>query len=158
MKDRLHHIGGRRKLSRLDTELATRALLISKNNEFLILLLERLEKLNLVSENNAVHQEICTMIDLIRHHILDKNLEQLERLYVSGNTGFMKNLLMKHPDLTANERRLCMLLHTNMSTKEISEMTMQSCRAIEMTRHRIRRKFGLQREDNLVSYLTQFMH
>ena len=143
--------------SRLELELAAKLLEISKGNEFLIMLLAKLKQLNQTVKNGQVRHELYQIIDLIRTHTKSQNLEQLEHLFSSGNSRFTRNLLEKHPDLTANERRLCLFLQMNLSTKEISDMTSQSCRALEMARHRLRNKFGLCREDNLVRYLSQFL-
>lgn len=144
--------------SKLEQELASKMLTISQTNEFLLLLLERLKKLNLIVSNGAAREDIRSITTLIRSQIKSKNWNEFEHFYASGNSGYIKRLLQAHPDLTANERRLCLLLQMNLSTKEISDMTMQSCRAIEMARHRIRCKFGLKRSDNLNRYLARFMH
>lgn len=144
-------------ITRLELELATKFLEISKGNDFLILLLDKLKELNLTVGNGQARKEIFRIIELIREQTKSQNWEQFAHFISSGNSSFAKKLLEKHPELTANERRLCLFLQMNLSTKEISDMTLQSCRAVEMARHRIRNKFGLKREENLVRYLSQFL-
>lgn len=56
--------------------------------------------------------------------------------------------------LTPNERKLCAFLRLNMTTKEIAELTEQSPRAVEVARHRLRKKLKLNRSENLTSYLA----
>jgi len=51
---------------------------------------------------------------------------------------------------------LCAMLRMDLSIKEISELTIQNHRAVEMARHRLRQKFNLEREDNLTAYLSHF--
>ena len=143
--------------TKLEMELTSKVLEISKGNDFLLLLLDRLKKLNLTVGNGQARKDLFQIIDLIRTQTKSQKWEQFEHFISSGNSSYTKKLLEKHPDLTSNERRLCLLLQMTLSTKEISDMTLQSCRAVEMARHRIRKKFGLKREDNLVRYLAQFL-
>ncbi len=56
---------------------------------------------------------------------------------------FYKKLSSHFPDLTLNEKRLCAFLLMDMTTKEISSLTGQSPRAIDMARIRLRKKLGL---------------
>jgi DNA-binding CsgD family transcriptional regulator len=42
-----------------------------------------------------------------------------------------------------------------MSTKEISSITYQTPETLKTARHRLRKKLGLTREDNLVAFLNQ---
>lgn len=56
---------------------------------------------------------------------------------------FQARLAKDWPDLTNNERRLCILLKMNMTTKEISSITKQSEHSIIIARSRLRHKFGI---------------
>ncbi len=141
-----------------DSHLAAKMLIISRNNEFLIEILEKVRKLNNEIRNSSARNSILEITGLIKKKVQEKNWDEFETLYASGNSTFVKNLNIRHPDLTAFEKRLCYLLHMNLSTKEISDITMQSCRAVEMARHRLRIKFKLDREANLNSYLSGFSH
>jgi DNA-binding CsgD family transcriptional regulator len=70
---------------------------------------------------------------------------------------FFENLVKAYPNLTPNERRLCTLMHLNMSTKEISNITHQSINSINTARTRLRKKFNLSGDDtSLVAFLDQF--
>ena len=62
----------------------------------------------------------------------------------------------KYPDLTPNEKKICAFLRLNMSTKDICAITYQSVRSIDMARFRLRKKIGLDSDENLVSFLSQF--
>ncbi len=68
----------------------------------------------------------------------------------------MINLIQRFPDLSPNEQRLCAFLKLNLATKEISSMTGQSPRAIEMARFRLRKKLGISTQDvNLITFISQ---
>ena len=72
------------------------------------------------------------------------------------NKSFFDNLYKKHPKLTKNEKKITALLRMNMSSREISRITHQNIRSVEMARTRLRKKLNLKRSDNLVAFLSQF--
>lgn len=66
------------------------------------------------------------------------------------NTDFYKKILADFPNLTINERRLCVLLNKNFSTKDISRITIQSENAIKIARGRLRSKLGLTGDEQTI--------
>ena len=66
----------------------------------------------------------------------------------------MKRLHERHPGLSNNERMMCAYLKMNLSTKEIAPLLNISVRGVETMRYRLRKKLGLEREDNLTDYLN----
>jgi hypothetical protein len=82
---------------------------------------------------------------------------EVEKTLAGSNDTFYENLLKEHPNLTKNERKLCMFIHMKMSTKEISNITHQSLGSINVARTRLRQKFGLTGDDkSLITYLDKF--
>jgi len=69
--------------------------------------------------------------------------EDLELHFEQIHETFYMNLLSQCPTLTKNERRLCAYLRLNLSTKDISSLTLQTVRSIEVARIRLRNKLGL---------------
>ena len=69
---------------------------------------------------------------------------------------FFRNLKEQYPSLTANDLKFCALLRLNLSTKEIANFTNLSIRGVESARLRLRHKFQLSTEQNLVEYLIAF--
>lgn len=57
--------------------------------------------------------------------------------------SFYNKLNENFPRLSLNERRLCVFLKLEMTSKEISSLTGQSLRAVEISRTRLRKKLGL---------------
>ncbi|MCD7973666.1 MAG: LuxR C-terminal-related transcriptional regulator [Candidatus Azobacteroides sp.] len=55
--------------------------------------------------------------------------------------------------LTNTDKKLCAMLKMNMSSKEIAELTNISVRSVELSRYRLRKKIGLEREDNLTEWI-----
>jgi len=86
-----------------------------------------------------------------------KNWDEFEKRFVGIHANFFQNLFAAHPNLSSNERRLCAFLRLDMSTKEISSLTGQSVRAIELSRIRLRKKLLLTKSDvGIFQYLAEF--
>ena len=84
----------------------------------------------------------------------DDLLKRFEEQFDLVHNNFMKKLSEKHPDLTVNERKMCAFLKMNLSSKEIAPLLNLSVRGVETLRYRLRKKIGLEREENLLEYLT----
>lgn len=81
--------------------------------------------------------------------------EEFEIRFLTTHAGFYDRLLTAHPNLTQNERRLCAFLRLDMATKEISVITGQSIRAVQIARIRLRKKLSLSNsERGLFEYLS----
>ena len=136
--------------------LVATSLSLEKHNSFLIEMLARVQQINLKTNGQEVRRDIQAIIELIQKQVAEKSSTDFEHLYTSCNSDFIKNLTAAHPGLTPMEKRLCVFLHMNLSTKEIANITMQNFNAIEMARHRLRKKLKLNRCDSLTTYLTEF--
>jgi len=84
----------------------------------------------------------------------DEVLKRIEDQFDLIHNNFMKRLHARHPDLSNNERMMCAYLKMNLSTKEMAPLLNISVRGVETIRYRLRKKFGLEREDNLTDYLS----
>ena len=82
-------------------------------------------------------------------------MEEFEMRFRLVDQDFYQKIHEVCPDLTTTERRLCAFLRLNMNTKEISALTGQSIRAIEIGRTRLRKKLNLTHTDtSLVEFLS----
>lgn len=81
------------------------------------------------------------------------NWEEFETLFTKVNTKFLDKLNALYPDLTSNERKLCVFLKLNMSNKDIAQITLQSEEALKKSRLRLRKKLGLERSVNLATFI-----
>lgn len=156
-----------RELQRAKTEQE-----LSHKNEII-----KIQKLQQYQEQNNIDQlteELASvaqmgnnreMQDQLRHIIrrLQSNTKsgngwaEVEMTLAGGNNVFYENLLRDFPNLTKNERKLCLFIHMKMSTKEISDITHQSLGSINVARSRLRQKFGLTGDDtSLIAFLDQY--
>ena len=69
------------------------------------------------------------------------------------NQEFLQRLSERHPNLTQGEKYLATLLRVNLSTKEISMLTGNVPKTINMNRYRLRKSLNLSSEDDLTDYL-----
>ena len=82
---------------------------------------------------------------------------EVEKVMESNNDAFFENLISAFPNLTKNERKLCIFIHMNLSTKEISKISQQSIGSINIARSRLRKKFGITGDDkSLIAFLDRF--
>ncbi len=86
----------------------------------------------------------------------DEVLKRIEKEFDLVHNDFMKRLGEKYPDLSLNERMMCAYLKMNLSTKEIAPLLNISVRGVETIRYRLRKKFDLERDDNLTEFLNGF--
>lgn len=139
-----------------DIELASKLLAHTQINEFLRSLKNSLNNNSEESEENIRAEKLNKLEQEITTH-LNKNVwKEFELLYASGSSSFINNLSKEYPKLTLNDKRLCYLIIMGLSTKEISRILKKSYRSVEMARHRLRTKFNLKRDANLLEHLKNF--
>lgn len=110
-----------------------------------------------ISDNKSMRNELRRIIRQLRSETTGGDWAEVEKTLADGNDVFYENLLREHPNLTKNERKLCLFIHMKMSTKEISNITSQSLGSINVARSRLRHKFGLTGDDkSLIAYLDRF--
>jgi DNA-binding CsgD family transcriptional regulator len=129
---------------------------IVEKNELISQVTEKIE-LAIQKLDAPSKKKILNIIKELNSSKNAKLWEEFELRFVDVHKDFYNHLQESHPDLTPNERRLCAFLKLNMSTKEISSITLQSQESIEKARTRLRKKFNLTNTNtNLVSFLSQY--
>jgi DNA-binding CsgD family transcriptional regulator len=84
-------------------------------------------------------------------HSTENLNKQIDDIY----KDFLERLESKHPGLTKAEKKLCTMLYINMSSKEIAATTNTTTRTVETSRYRLRRKFNLSRDEDIVDFLQK---
>jgi len=141
-----------------NTTLASKILNLSKVNEFLNILGKDISKLEkgCDKEQEETREQLVKIQNKISNHINQRVWEEFEMFYASGNGSFSIKLAEEHPNLSIHDKRLCYLILTDLTSKEISNILSKSYRSVEMARHRLRNKLGLDRETNLRDYLLKY--
>ena len=139
---------------REDVETKNRELGVSTMN-----LIKKNEFLNTIkSELEAVddHKKLKRVIKII-----DKNLNNnddwnlFQEAFNNADKDFLKKIKSLHPNLTANDLRLCAYLRLNLSSKEIAPLLNISPRSVEVKRYRLRKKMDLSHEASLTDYILE---
>jgi tetratricopeptide (TPR) repeat protein/DNA-binding CsgD family transcriptional regulator len=134
-------------------ELVSNLMYLMEKNEFITSISKKLIELkpDAKKDNKELIQHI---INEIRQNSSTKMWEEFELRFKEVHTRFYNELHKAHPDLTPNEVKICAFLRLNMSTKEISAITHQSVKSINMARFRLRKKLQIDRDENLIAYLN----
>ncbi|MFK5856501.1 MAG: tetratricopeptide repeat protein [Bacteroidota bacterium] len=142
------------KLEHANKELTTHVMYLLRKNEFIISIAEKLKlaKLDAKAENKKI---ISDLIKELESNSAMISWEDFEIRFQEVYTGFYKKLNINFSDLTPNELRLCAFLRLNMTTKEIAAITYQSTNSIVVARHRLRKKLNIEKEENLISFLSK---
>ncbi len=136
-------------------ELTTSVMYQLKKNNFIWKVSEKLKSiaLNLTPENR---KSIKSIVKEMEANMSKESWEEFEFRFNEVHNDFYDNLLKDFPDLTPNELKLSAFLKLNMTTKDIATITYQSTHSITVARYRLRNKLKLERDDNLVSFLSKF--
>ena len=107
-----------------------------------------------IEKEKIIHE----LISNLQQSVSGKKWEEFEKGFNMEYPEFLSKLEKSHSKLSNNERKLCMCLSQNLSTKEISPITGQNAHAINIARGRLRKKLGIDYQDIPISdYLSQFL-
>lgn len=133
-------------------DLATKAMEISKQEQLLSSITEKLAKLE---EMKAIpHQEIKILKNTLNTELKNGHWNEFELHFTSVHPNFYISLKSKYPNLTKGETKLCAFLKLNLSTKEIASISGNSINSIEVSRSRLRKKMGLQTSESLYAIVS----
>ncbi|HXJ99606.1 MAG TPA: tetratricopeptide repeat protein [Gelidibacter sp.] len=135
------------------TELTNLALFISQRTTIYKDFTKSLKDLKFI-DLKQLKKDIDTLIkeytfkfdfneDIQRFH---SNIENLQ-------SDFLYKIKEKYPNLTDKEIQLAVQVKLKLSSKEISNINNISLNSVEIGRHRLRKKLGLESKDNLVDFL-----
>lgn len=111
-----------------------------------------LEEIKDTVEGNEA-KKIGSLVGNYKHEALQYNWKELETIFSKVNPEFHDEINKRFPDLTPNERKLCVFLKLNLSNKDIALITFQNEEALKKARLRLRKKLGIERSENLTSFI-----
>jgi Tfp pilus assembly protein PilF len=141
----------RQTLDNKTKELNTHMSYLLKRNEYVTSIIENVSDIKKEEKGN-----IQSAIKDIKGNLETSVWNEFSMLFQDLHQDFYQELYKVHPNLSPNEKKLCAFIRLNMSTKDISAITLQSPPTIEIARSRLRKKLNLQRGDNLTQYLSKF--
>lgn len=135
-------------------ELTTQVMYELKKDSMLEDIVSKLRHMS-SKEGGATPTSVDEIVDEINKTRKSEVWDEFELRFQQVDNDFHTRLNRLHPDLTTNERRLSAFLKLSMTTKEISSITGQSNRSIEVARTRLRKKLKLTHSDQgLVDYIA----
>ncbi|MEO0732755.1 MAG: tetratricopeptide repeat protein [Bacteroidota bacterium] len=138
-----------------DQELTSYTLNFVQKNEGITELKQQLEKLRVKvdREHRPEVRGLIRRIDgLLRS---DDDWIAFRQHFESAHPNLISSLGRDFPGLTTNEFRLIALIRLNLSSKEISTVLGISPNSVKTARYRLRKKLGLDTNDNLFDFLLQ---
>lgn len=139
-----------------EKELANATMSIIQKNGILHKLKNELHRIKNVLNDDTIKTELGTYIKRIGKEIDNEKQWQVFNTHVEQvHEDFFKKLKTQNPDLSPSELRLCAYLRMNISSKEIATLMNISTRGVEISRYRIRKKLGIDRNTNLTDFMMK---
>lgn len=133
-------------------ELISSTLKLMHVNEMNNSLINDLQKI--IPHTDKEGQEMVRQIsNKFKLNMTEQIWNDFEARFENAFDSFYKVLLEKFPGLTPNERKLCALLRSGLSSKDIAVLTFQNPQSVDVARYRLRKKLNLANEENLVDFL-----
>ncbi|OFX53598.1 MAG: hypothetical protein A2066_04145 [Bacteroidetes bacterium GWB2_41_8] len=133
-------------------ELISSTLKVMHLNEMNNSLINDLVKVN--PHTNKEGQELIRQIsNKFKMNMTEQIWNDFEMRFENAFDSFYNVLLEKFPGLTPNERKLCALLRSGLSSKDIAILTFQNPQSVDVARYRLRKKLNLVNEENLTDFL-----
>ena len=135
-------------------ELASSTMAIIRKNDTLIQLKQEVEAQKQKLGSQYPNKYFDCLIRLIDANISsDDDWQIFQKNFDLIHEDFFRHITKKYPELTLHDLKLCAYLRLNLSTKEVSSLLNISVRGVEASRYRLRRKFSLDPDKNLVEFL-----
>jgi len=117
-------------------------------------------KISKIIYNEPIKQstkaELSQVIDQMKRNLIKSDWKEFKTYYEQAHPSFYENLFYKHPDLTANEEKLCAFISLGLSTKDIASLTFRQLKSIDSARLRLRKKLNIDSNISIFDYLKQF--
>jgi tetratricopeptide (TPR) repeat protein/DNA-binding CsgD family transcriptional regulator len=142
----------RKELDYKNKSLTTYALNLVQKNEILEEVRESVELL--LKGTNNQDEQFKRLSKLVDYSLtLDKDWDDFKLYFDDVHQGFFSSLQTRYPDLTGADIKLCALLRLNLNMKQAATILRISPESVKMARHRLRKKFNLQTEENLTGFI-----
>lgn len=144
------------KLDEQNRKLATSAIQVTVKNQILLSILHELEQ----AENGMVEDSASRLKSIgqtVRNNLnFDRDWEQFKMHFEEVHPGFFSRLKESHPDLTSGEQKICAYYLINLGTNEIAQLLNVTIAAVQKSRHRLRKKLGLDSDTDMAEFMLRF--
>ncbi len=146
--------------------------IIAKSNELSNLMLNKLEKNDIITSVkadldkirietlNERYDNVARRIKTLERRLDDRLIDNIdwstfEDNFNLINNNFAQKITEQFSWMNTNERKLCVYIKMGLQNKEMAPLLNLSVRGVEMLRYRIRKKMGLERSENLYEYFQR---
>lgn len=133
-------------------DLLTFAINITKKFEFtgeMALRLQQLRRKDVIEKS-----DVTELISYVKSfQAVDNGMMAFQNNVNEINSQFLRRLQDKYPELTQNEKELCLLIKLKLSSKEIAAMKNITFESVNVLRSRLRKKMNLDVRDDLYEML-----
>lgn len=137
-------------------ELTSYALNFVQKNDFLNSLQSKILELK-TSLNLKENKKLTELERLIKlQHSREKDWDDFRYHFEQVYSSFFINLKSEFPNLSANDLKVAALTRLNLSIKETSNILGISPESTKTARYRLRKKLGLNSEDDLFDFLLSY--
>ncbi len=129
---------------------------LNLKNRFVTSIVDRLNDLK-NAKKSIQSTDLEELIQFAKNQVrIDQNLEYFHTNIDKVNHEFISKLKADYPELTENELHLASLLRIKLNTKEIASIKNITPDSVKVMRYRLRKKFNLERGENLIEFLQGF--
>jgi DNA-binding CsgD family transcriptional regulator len=139
-----------------NTELASTTMNLIQQGEMLVKVKEEFIRMKKVHEMDKDSEDYKKIIRMLGENKVKKNWEQFAVHFDKVHSDFLVSLKDRYPNLTPSELKLCAYLRLNLSSKEIAQIMNITIKSVELARHRLRKKLGIEPQVNLFNFLLNF--
>ena len=136
-------------------ELAFQAYTNIQKNKLLSTLKEYIFSSNNTNKKEGLPSNVRDIVNKIERQFRESNdWVKFDFHFTKANPDFFEKLNKLHPNLNANDKRICAFIKMQMPTKQMAEFLGINVKSLEMTRYRLRKKLALKDRSDLNQYLN----
>ncbi|HEB61603.1 MAG TPA: PAS domain S-box protein [Bacteroidetes bacterium] len=141
------------KMDALNRELTSNLMFISQRNSLLNAINDSLVEIS-SKAGYEIKYELFKISAKVKNNImLDEAWSKFKFHFDQIHPDFFSKLRKMNPSLTQKELKQCAYICIGLSNKEAAQLLSVSPKSIEMARYRIKKKFKLEPEDNLMAFI-----
>jgi tetratricopeptide (TPR) repeat protein len=135
-------------------DVANAALHLVRQYDFLESLKEQINEMSRTTPGNEGSKYLSLLSKKITQaQSFEKERKEFQQHIEIANDAFFRKLNERYPNLTENEKRLCGFLRLDLSSKEVAVLMNISPSSVDMNRHRLRKKIGLEKGNSLIDMI-----
>lgn len=144
-----------RELEYKNKELTSYTINFIRKNEILEDLTEQIRKIKATADP-ALSKKLNQLQRNVESSLhADRDWEDFKKYFESVHNNFFTALKEQYPDLTPTDLKMCALIRLNLSMKEMATVLGISPESVKTSRYRLRKKLGLEHEENLLSFMFE---